>query len=192
MILLVAPILLNSCSSVKNYHSDLLTVIGRNELPSATEYEDYDAVVLLKSTEITLNYSSGIGITKRKTFKVVKQLFRNIQDYANKEIKIYHNQKLENLTAKTIRPDSSIVELSSSDFHHISGDDSKSFYSDNEVIKFSFPGIDRGCIIEFEYTVSSYGLFGDNRWYPEYPGNKKYIQTIGSKNSQPSGNVWRP
>ncbi len=89
------------------------------------------------------------------------------------DIEIHYNgyyQKLISVRARTIRTDGTVIEIPKSDFHEgrDSGDDG--VYSSEKVVRFSFPGVTKGCILDYYYATETVkevmpGHFSENWIY---------------------------
>jgi hypothetical protein len=149
--------------------STLQEELGMNRLPEQTDYSDEDGVILLQSHDTEMDLRSNYFYTYEKVHNVTK-LFKNIDKWSTIEIPIYYGQTLENINARTIKPDGTILELKKDDIYKIKGESSGHvFYTDKEEIKFTFPGAEKNCIIEYNYTIRNNFPFVQDVWFIQYP-----------------------
>jgi len=161
-----SSILLLSCSS--SYFTDmdvLKTELNVKQFPEQINYPEADAVVLQELHDVTVKITENYDLeTIEKVSKVIK-LFKNVEDYASVEIPVSSGDKINDLNARTIKPDGTIILLKSDDFHTITGSDNgEVFYSDEKKIKFTFPAIEKNSIIEYNYTIEEEYPFVMDVW----------------------------
>jgi Domain of Unknown Function with PDB structure (DUF3857)/Transglutaminase-like superfamily len=167
---LVLPIALSfillSCSSSPFVNIESLQQeLDVKGFPQQSDYPEADAIVLseVHDVRVIIEDNDDIG-TIEKVTKVVK-LFKNIESYAFVEIPTYNGDKLTNISARTIKPDGSTIELKDEDFHTSIGEgDNEVFYSDRKITKFTFPAIEKNCIIEYHYTIMEAYPFIQDEW----------------------------
>jgi Domain of Unknown Function with PDB structure (DUF3857)/Transglutaminase-like superfamily len=165
-LLLCLGFTLASCSSGSflNYKD----VAVKYNLPKNVEAADYpedDGVVLLSTTDVNMELYSH-SITTDETVHKIKKLFKNIEEYAFIEIPVYNGEKLEKISARTIKTDGTVIELKPEEFYNSSGvGEGSTFYSDKKNVKFTFPAIEKNCIIEYEYTKSELHPFRNDIWF---------------------------
>ena len=156
-----------SCSGNPFINLDALKEnLNIKEFPEQKDYPEADALVLTELHDVSLKIDSNYDLeTVEKVQKAVK-LFKNIDKYASVEISFLGEDKLSELKARTIKPDGTVVELKSEDFHTIvghGGDDG--YYSDEKTIKFTFPAVEKNCIIEYEYFIEEFYPFVTDVWH---------------------------
>ncbi|MDE3058682.1 MAG: DUF3857 and transglutaminase domain-containing protein [Bacteroidota bacterium] len=165
-IVLLSSFLFLSCASSPFINLDSLkSELNLADFPAQKDYPNDDAVILSEVHDVhaILNEEYHL-VTVENTTKLIK-LFKNIDNYASIEIPIYNGQTLQSISARTIKPDGSTIELKQEDFHTISGDEQGYiFYSDRKKIKFTFPAIEKNCIIEYHYSVHSNYPFIQDVW----------------------------
>lgn len=158
-------LILSSCStsSLLEY-KDIAEKYSLPESVEQSEYPEADGVVLYATTDNKMEISSG-SVTTELTIHRMRKLFKNIESYAFIEIPIYDGEKMLKISARTIRADGTVVSLKPEDFHQSIGEGSGStFYSDEKKVKFTFPSIEKNCIIEYEYTKYKYHPFMNEMW----------------------------
>jgi hypothetical protein len=157
--------ILSSCSTSSLL--DYKEVAEKYNLPKSVEQSDYpeaDGVVLYSTTDNKMEISTN-SVTTELTIHIMKKLFKNIESYSFIEIPIYDGERIFNVSARTIRTDGTIVSLKQVDFHQSIGEGSGStFYSDERKLKFTFPSIEKNCIIEYKYTKIRDHPFMNETW----------------------------
>jgi hypothetical protein len=165
-IVLAASFFFASCSS--GNFLDYKKVAEKYNLPKSVEPGDYpedDGVVLLSITDINMELYSH-SITTEETVHKMKKLFKNIEKYAFVEIDVYDSEKLDKISARTIKADGTSIVIKPEEFYESTGKGDESvFYSDKKTIKFTFPSVEKNCIIEYEYTKTKSFPFMTDVWY---------------------------
>jgi hypothetical protein len=158
-------IILASCSSGNFFeYKDLAAKYGLPKFVEPGDYPEDDGVVLLSTTEFKMQvYSSSV--TTEETVHMMKKLFKNIEKYAFIEIPVYNTEKLEKISARTIKPDGTSVQIKPEEFYESTGKgEGATFYSDKKTIRFTFPSIEKNCIIEYEYSKLKLFPFMTDEW----------------------------
>jgi hypothetical protein len=165
-LLLGLALILASCSS--GNFVDYKDIAQKYNLPKTVEAGDYpedDGVVLLSTTDINMELYTHT-ITTDETVHRIKKLFKNIENHAFIEIPVYNGEKLEKISARTVKPDGTVIQLKPEEFYASSGvEEGSTFYSDKKSVKFTFPAIEKNCIIEYQYTKSKLHPFRTDVWY---------------------------
>lgn len=158
-----------SCSSSR--FMDYKDIVQKYNLPpnvDAEKYPDDDGVILLSETSMDMDLYTHTITTEENVHRVEK-LFKNIEDHAFIEIPIYSSEKLERISARTVKPDGTVIELKPEEFFESKGEGSGvSFYSDRKSVKFTFPAIEKNCIIEYAYTKAKFFPFMTDVWNIQY------------------------
>lgn len=139
--------------------------LGVQSLPVQSDYPDDDGIILTEIHDVDLTFDSDWTLSTTEDITVVKKLFKNIENYANVEIHLNWGEKLESIDARTIKPDGTPVMLKRSDFHEIKGaGNDYIFYSDKRIIKFTFPAIEKDCIIHYTFRIRKNYPFIFDEW----------------------------
>lgn len=166
LILIILLLVITSCSV--NPFMDLENIQEAFEIekiPSQEDYPDADAVIVLELHNVYMNINENYGIDTYETVHIVKKLFKNIDDYASIEIPIFEGEKLTEIYARTVKPDGSSVSLKKDEFYTISGKgDGSIFYSDIQTKRFTFPAIEKDCLIEYKYEKRKKYPFRYDKW----------------------------
>jgi transglutaminase-like putative cysteine protease len=162
-----------SCSPFKDL-GKLKEELKLEKFPTQEDYPEVDGVVIFESYDVNMDFDTNYDLFTNETVHVVKKLFKNIEDYASVEIPIYSDQQLREIQARTIKQDGTIIMLKKKDFYTITGQGDESvFYSDTKTVRFTFPAIEKGCIIEYKYTIRKDYPFRRDVWYIQ-----NYIPTL--------------
>jgi hypothetical protein len=166
-LLAVTLVFLGSCGGGSSFMtlSELQNQLGLEALPSQEDYPEADGVILLSSTDVELNIDSNYELFTVENAHLVKRLLKNIEDQANHEIRLYDGEVLTGIRARTITNDGTSIELTPQDFHTITGSgEGGIFYSDVKKVRFTFPAVEKGCIIEYSYTKRNSYPFVQDVW----------------------------
>ena len=167
VVLLFLSLFLISCGSSE--FLDLQTLkenLKMKEFPSQKDYPQADALVLSENHDVNVEISENWKLQTEETVTEVIKLFKNIDTYATVEIPIYEGEKITDIHARTIKPDGTSIPLKETDFFVQSGvSDNEVFYSDRKIEKFTFPSIEKNCIIEYSYTKYEDYPFIMDKWY---------------------------
>ncbi len=163
---LLSPFLFLSCSSSSFVNlEELKSELNLKSFPEQKDYPDADGIVLSEVHDVHAILDEDYDLVTVENVTQVTKLFKNIDDHASVEIPIYSGNKLESISARTIKPDGSTIELKPEDFHTITGDEEGYvFYSDMKKTKFTFPAIEKNCIIEYHYSIYSEHPFVQGVW----------------------------
>jgi transglutaminase-like putative cysteine protease len=163
---LFMSLLLLSCSSESFINlNSLKEQLSLKDFPEQKDYPEADALVLMESHEVNLKNNDDYNFETTEKIQNVTKLFRNIEDYSSIQISLRNGDKLSSLKARTIKPDGSVIELNSDDYHTITGGGySFIFYTDEKTVKFTFPSIEKNCIIEYQYLINKVRPYVINEW----------------------------
>lgn len=157
---------LSACSS--NYYksfTDIKSEIGREEFPSQNDYPEADAIVLYEVHDVKLEFTSDWDLYTYETVQRTTKLLKNIEDYASVEIALHSGEELKDIKARTIKKDGTVIEVKDNEFYTSVGESNNAvFYSDRKKVKFTFPSIEKDCIIEFQYTLFKDMPFVMDEW----------------------------
>jgi hypothetical protein len=154
------------------------TLKGRlniKDFPEQKDYPEAEAIVLSESHDLKvrsnednkiMTYSVGnLSFKTEQTTHEVIKIFKNIDKYAYKQINLWPEEELLSLHARTIKPDGTVIELKDDDFHTIKGaGPDAAFYPTYKRVRFTFPGVEKNCIVEYEYKIDVKFPFVRDRW----------------------------
>lgn len=171
VILLFVPVLLFSPGCGGGGFIDVSSLkdeLNVSEIPGAKEYPNADAIRILERHETELTITSDGYVNTQEKVHIIQKLLKNIDQYAFIEIDLGGGQKLEKIVARTVKADGTVIELKPEDFLLSSGSsDANSFYTDEKSVKFTFPAIEKNCIIEYVYTIKKGFAFRYDVWFTQ-------------------------
>ena len=92
-------------------------------------------------------------------------LFNNVEDYADFTISLNSGERIDYIIARTIKPDGTVLEIPAEEFYISTGQSKDGiFYSDDQEIKFTFPGLVENCVIEYKYKIIKDYPFRTDVW----------------------------
>jgi transglutaminase-like putative cysteine protease len=139
--------------------------LGLERMPTSEDYPDVDGVVLLDKREIEMNLEGNSDLYTYNKVHKIQKLFRNIESHATVQIPLFEGETITDVRARTIKPDGSNVFLKEQDFYTITGEaKGPVFYSDAKVVRFTFPSVEKGCIIDYEFTKKTQRAFWYDVW----------------------------
>ncbi|HMV25715.1 MAG TPA: DUF3857 and transglutaminase domain-containing protein [bacterium] len=139
---------------------------GIEKLPSAEEYPQHEAVIVLESHKIDVSIDNNFDVFTIEDVHVVKRIFRNVENHAEVEITLGYGEKLKSIQARAITSTGQILELEKKEFLHSKGSsDGSVFYSDDRTTRFTFRGVDKGSIVEYKYRIQKDYPFQMDVWY---------------------------
>ncbi|MCB0833920.1 MAG: DUF3857 and transglutaminase domain-containing protein [Bacteroidetes bacterium] len=159
------------CASFK----DLATIqkeLGITEMPVQEKYPEADAVIVLESHDIDVDFDTNWELSTYEDVHVIKKVFKNLDEHTSVEIELNSNYKLESVSARTILPDGKIIPVEKSEFHKVvGGGEDGVFYSDHVTVKFAFKGVQKDAVLEYHYRVRNDFPFAQDVWFVEgsYP-----------------------
>ena len=144
---------------------DLKSELKLKHFPTQKDYPEADALVLSENHDVDVIIESNYDLETVETFTKVTKLFKNIDHYASIKIDIGDGESITDIHARTIKPDGTSIVLKDKDFYRTTGTgDGEVFYSNSKTIKFTFPAIEKNCIIEYGYTKYENYPFIMGRW----------------------------
>lgn len=157
--LVVLGVTLLSCSAA----AERKTGPG-DQFPTPADFPGADAVVLLRMTEVETEIDAS-SIHVVESFSSSKKIFRNIRDHASVEIRLGGGEEITSLSARTLLPSGRSVDVRKSEFFTIAGDVAPGvIVTDEKKVRFSFPAVEPGAVLEYSYRKSRPGLFGTDVW----------------------------
>ncbi|MBI1804596.1 MAG: DUF3857 domain-containing protein [Ignavibacteriae bacterium] len=140
--------------------------LGLVKMPTQDDYPDADGVVLLDRQDVEMEIDGNNDLYTFNKVHKIQKLFKNLDAHASVQINLYDGEALTDIQARTIKPDGSNIILRDHDFYTISGEGKGSvLYSDVRKIRFTFPSVEKGCIVEYRYTKKTQRGFWYDTWY---------------------------
>jgi len=165
MILLLISLVFLGCTRKSNWDSEInWKDLEFSKLPGAEEYPDEGAIVLHDEGRIETFGDSESGFTTYEKHRIIKILNQRGHYYASVAIPYTPSSKIEYLQARTILPSGKILMVKDEDIYDISLYPDFMLYSDQRAKLFTFPGIENGSIVEYEYGVNYNGHTYGSAW----------------------------
>ncbi len=115
------------------------------------QYPGENALLLLDHGELEIFKSNQIAYSSFKRHRVVKILTKDGVSRANVTIPYSGSTTVPEIRARTIKADGTIFELDPEDIYDISLYPGFIFYADIRAKRFTLPGVEPGCVIEYGY-----------------------------------------
>ncbi len=166
LLLFISSLFIVSCSSfLSGSVDDMIKDIGIEKLPSQEDYPEDDAVYLFNKYRTVVDYDQTILLVE--SVHKAMMLFKNIENYSEIALRFRGNEQIVRIDARIISPNGIITDLTEKDFFYSNDYASEGiFVSDEQTVKFVFPNVEKGSIIEYKYETKKIDdLFGSNRWY---------------------------
>ncbi len=129
-------------------------MVDYKNTPSADEYPEDDAVMLYNYEYYDVDILYGIGLESYYTNHKVIKIFRNPERFADVVIAVDEDDTIESISVRTILSDGKVIELSQKDiFSVIAQKKGEDYNKTANVIKFNFPQVKEGSILEIKYTL---------------------------------------
>lgn len=157
---------------------EMLEYAGIGSIPPAEEYEDYGAVILYEDTHTQFELDGNWEIFRTQKYHLAFVYYSDkAEDMLTQTIYLDGDRKLSNFMARTIRPDGTILELSTDDLLRTQIKEEFVEFSDDESVKFTFSGVSPGSIIEYSYEITIFDSFNLNdTWYVQTDVPKMYTK----------------
>lgn len=145
--------------------SALREELGLERMPTPEDYPDVDGVILLDKQEIEMDLEGNNELFTYNKVHRIQKLFRNTENSATVQIPLYEGETITDLHARTIRPDGSNVFLKEQDIYTITGESKGPvFFSDAKIVRFTFPAVEKGCILDYKFTKKTQRAFWYDVW----------------------------
>ena len=145
---------------------DVTPTILLRTAPTAAQFPDSGAIVLRDESVVHLNADGSNTDVTHRTIKIFNQRGR-----ARAEIAIQFNaatQRVEQVSARTIKPDGTVLNAGEGDIHVSAPYSSFSMYDDAKVTAISMPGVEDGVIIDYVYTQTTFKSYLPNQYWENW------------------------
>ncbi len=137
-------------------------------LPDQKDYPDADAVMILDLTHNQVMVEHRDLVTY-ETRHVIKKIFRNTNEQSTVTLFVLPDEELLEIKARTVRPDGQYIPLQPTDYYTISGMGGASIlYADIRTVRFTFPAVEKGCLIEYTYLKRKNEPFVRDVWQVQH------------------------
>jgi hypothetical protein len=174
--MLVALLFFLACSSNKILSvNDILKVSDLQKLPTQDDYPDAGAVVLYENIQNRFYLDSEWDVNVEKTVQVAVLYFNDkAENWTRQSIYLNDEMRLKDFSAVTIKPDGTVLKLTEKDLHPTILNESASKVSEEKSVRFTFPGVEPGAILQYTYTVNYEGWFVGDYWFVQEDTPKIY------------------
>lgn len=159
--------LLASCGggALRMSVNDMLKLSGRDRLPTQEDYPDHGAVILYEENQNRLYLDSEWDINVEENYyRALLYLNDKAEDFATQSIYVGQNYTLLSFSARTIKKNGEVLILTEKDLHPTQLKPDFVEFSDDKSVKFTFPGVEPGAILEFSYRLNRRSFFGGDIW----------------------------
>ncbi len=122
-----------------------------DNLPAASNYPGQGAVILLDQGDLEIFKSSGFAYSLLKRHRIIKIFNSRGIHFANVTIPYSSSTTVSNIRARTITKDERIIPLPEDQIYDVTLYPAFIFYSDIKAKRFTLPGVEDGCIVEYEW-----------------------------------------
>ncbi len=168
LLLAIVPItIITSCAGGEKLSPDeMLAFSGREKLPTQEDYPDDGAVILYENFKDQLFLDSDWKVNvKESRHRAILYFNDKAEDWTTFSIYLDPEVKLTNFYARTIKPNGEVIELEEKDLHPTQLKADFVAFSDDQSVKFTFAGVEPGCILEYVYTVvRTESFYGGDLW----------------------------
>ncbi|MBN2089523.1 DUF3857 and transglutaminase domain-containing protein [candidate division KSB1 bacterium] len=134
------------------------------DLPTQKEYPYAPAVFLLDEGQMEVTGVKGNGYTTFKKHVIIKILTTSGNKFANVIIPYATHTLITEIQARTISPEGKISVLNKENIFDINLYPEYILYSDVRAKSFTFPGVEVGSILEYQYSEIIKGQTYANAW----------------------------
>ncbi|NOY59947.1 MAG: DUF3857 domain-containing protein [Calditrichaeota bacterium] len=125
--------------------------VSLENLPSESDYPDQGAVILLDEGNLEIFKSSGFAYSLLERHRIVKIFNSRGVHFANVTIPYSSSTTVSNIKARTITGDGRIIPLPADQIFDVTLYPGFIFYSDIRAKRFTLPGVEDGCVVEYEW-----------------------------------------
>ncbi|MCK5078060.1 MAG: DUF3857 and transglutaminase domain-containing protein [Calditrichia bacterium] len=135
------------------------------EFPEQKDYPDAGAVILLDEAEINILKTGKLRSSHLDRRMVVKILNKKGYKYATMIIPYAEGTYVTNIRAKTILKNGKVIPLDKDQIFDVNLYPSFILYSDIRAKRFTMPGIEDDCIVEYKWTQKTESFTYWTRWF---------------------------
>ncbi len=135
-----------------------------SNLPTSREYPHAPAIFLLDEGQMEVTGVKGDGFTTFKKHVIIKVLNTNGNKFANIIIPYATHTEVSDIRARTISPEGKISLLKNENIFDINLYPEFILYSDVRAKSFTFPAVEAGSVLEYQYSEIIKGQTYANAW----------------------------
>ncbi len=160
LIVFVSFLVINCGGALSLTPTEMVKFSGREKLPTSKEYPNYGAVVLYENKNVKLYLDSEWEVNVKKTYHTAILYFDDrAKDLLTEKIYLDPDISLIDFSARTIKPNGEIVELSEKDLFPTNTNSNSTYFTDEKSVKFTFKGVEPNSIVEYRYTINNQRSF---------------------------------
>jgi hypothetical protein len=129
------------------------TDVSPSTLPSADQYPEDGAVIVLDEGRMEVLGSVELGFSSFETHRIVKIFDMRGERFANVVVSYSEGSSVEDIEARTISPSGRISVLDPDDVYDASLYPNFVFFSDRRAKLFTLPAVEPGAILEYRYRI---------------------------------------
>jgi hypothetical protein len=165
-----------------------------DQFPTAADYPGSDAVLLERTTEVETEIYLGTSIKVVESVTEAKKVFRNVHEHDSVEITLFAGEEMTSIGARTILPSGETRDVRAKDFFVSGAPAPRGIVAvDEKRLKFTFPSVEPGSILEYTIHKSRPGIYGADIWdfQQELPVLRtSYSIIVPSKLMSPGSGFW--
>lgn len=157
-----------SCTTSRFHWAEKMPPSYFSQTPLEIAHPEAEAIVLLDEAYVEVFPREKYSFSEYTRHTVIKILKESGFKYANVVIPYQGDEKVSGIKARTLLPDGRIFSLSPDRIFDTHFFQEPVFYSDLKAKRFTLPGVEKGCIVEYTWqkTVGSFTLW--TRWDFQY------------------------
>lgn len=159
---------ITSCSSGNKISpKEMLAFSGREVLPSQSDYPDDGAVILYDDYRDELYLDGDWNVNVKATrHRAILYFNDKAENWTTFSVYLDPDMSLTSFYGRTIKPNGEILELTEKDLHPTKLQEDFVAFSDDQSVKFTFPGVGPGSILEYSYTINKHETFYGGGFWP--------------------------
>ncbi len=140
--------------------------VDLKNLPTQEQNPKADGVVLYSNTIYDVDYVPNVGIETYKTQHVIFRVFRNADLVMKSALAVDDKTVFESFSARTIKPDGTSINLKEDDvYYFITQMKNRDFDAQRKMVRYNFPQLKDGDLVELKYTIINKNFFFGDRFY---------------------------
>jgi hypothetical protein len=166
------------------------------QFPTESDYPGQDAVFLSRIDEVETEIYLGTSIKIVEYVAVSKKVFKNVRDHDSVEIALGDGEEITSISARTLLPSGEQVDVRTKDIFTVGAETPEGIVAtDEKRVKFTFPSVQPGSVLEYSYRKSRAGIYGADIWdfQQEIPVLRtSYTIIVPSRLMSPGNDMWMP
>ncbi len=177
LLLVLTGFVFLSCGGSGISVNKMLEISGQNTIPKQADYPDVGGVVLYEATDVKLGLDSNYEFFIKKNYQQAVVYFSDkAESWATETIYLDDNRTLLSFSATTTSPDGKVLKLTEKDLFPASNSGFNEL-SEDKSVKFTFPGVEPGAILEYNYSVNIHeSFYSGDTWYIQQSLPKLYTR----------------